>query len=370
MNKENSIFINLLIILTLIALALFPVLILTSNAAKNNIDDITFNTKSSTADDISANFVTPKSGLLYSYYTFYDDDKNNNSHYKDQIVITSSDDLVQIKTVLNDFTEYDELYSTRDSAYKLGKSYKNTRESLVHNQRSLPTNNVFEPNSQALILSGPISLGNSWNVTNNISASISSVDSLVELPFGNFNAIEVSTNMPNGSYRKDYFVKYIGLVKSEIFDENNKKQTIYLNSMTDDSILTKSHLFNYDRYSNKIHSEEINLEIQTNPIFIDLLENMLKFELIAVRNPLISDETFIKSVSVDRENDTVHINFNSNLLSDSTYTETEEENIVASIANVVGNFYSVHNVQITANGKSNFGVNKNYNNPIHIDLLD
>ncbi len=369
MNKENSIFINLFTFLSLIAIALFLVLVLTSSASTNNISDITYRT-TNYANDNSKNFASQKPDLLYSYNSYDGNDPSTATHYKDTIVIAETDDLIQIKTVYDDFTEYDELFSTDGSFKRLGRSYVNTRESLIHNQKNIPSNNIYEENSEAVIISDPIRLGAKWEVSEGINSEITSLNAVVELPFGNFDALEVTTTLQDGSYRKDYFVKYIGLVKSEIFNINSPKKTIYLDKMTDDSITSMSYIFNYDRYSNKIYSEKINIVIKTNPTYSEILENMLKFELVAITEQLISDDTYIKSVSIDRQSDTAHINFTSNLLKNTNYTPDEEQLVVTSIADVVGNFYSVHNVEITANGSSDFGVNGNYSNPIHVDLLD
>ncbi|MCY6371492.1 hypothetical protein [Clostridium ganghwense] len=69
-----------------------------------------------------------------------------------------------------------------------------------------------EPNSNELILKGPIKKGTKWSYNENEFCEITGIDVEVKTPAGNYNTIEITYK--NGDYEsKQYYAKGIGLVK-------------------------------------------------------------------------------------------------------------------------------------------------------------
>ncbi len=321
---------------------------------------------------LAEQYIVPKLNTLYVYYAYSGDQTIEDSKpYKNEIVIENKDGYVQKKTVMADFTEYDELIQDIDGkAILVGSSSVNTRESLIDNITMAPYNNVFDTTGESVILSEPISLHNTWQYSESAVSEITNLNTLVELPFGNFTAIEVVTNFEDGRFRKDYYVKFLGLVKSVVSDAAKGDQTIYLHDVRDESILSKAYLFTYDAFTNSKSIELIDNHISTNPVYIEILENMLKYEKNASGTSLIKDETSIQSVTIDRREDIAYIDFSSGLLINIDFGDQVIIEMLRDIANVVGNFYQVGNVKITADGANNIAGKIDLSKPYEVDLQE
>ncbi len=323
-----------------------------------------------TEENKTSEYVTPKHNALYVYYMYNEDETANDAKfYKNEIVIRQKDDLLHRKTVLADFSEYDELYSIKDgTASLLGRTTINTREDLIYNYENIPDNNIFDENTSNVLLKEPIEINNSWSYADRSVSEITDINVYVELPFGNFNAVEVTTNFEDGRFRKNYYVKFLGLVKTVISTADSGYRTIILHDIKDEGILSKAYLFSYDVYSNTTDVDLIDNTINTNPIYIETLETMLKFEKSAVNTPLIQDNTYIQSVTIDRNENVAYIDFSSSFLKKSTSGIQIESEVLKAIANTVGNFYSTKYVKITADGSDRIGGHADFSENYTVDL--
>ncbi len=370
MNKEkNTKLLGIIGVGTLILVVFFAVIYLNIKA-KNSISNNEENNPPETYLTTTSEYTTPKEKTLYVYHSYSGDETIDDAKfYKNEIVIRKEDDLLQKKTVMSDSSEYDELYEITDLKTTLiGRSDINTREDMVYNYKELPDNNVFVANTDEIVLNTPVVLDTTWQRTDNSVSIITNVNVIIDLPFGNFSAIEVQTNYEDGHFRKDYFVKHLGLVKTVYSNATDVDRTVVLVDVQDKDILSKALLFNYDVYTNEVRIDQIDNSINTNPIYIDILEAMLRYEKGTNSSALIQPETVIQSVKIDRPNDTTYVDFSSKFLKTTNYGVQVEESIISAIVNEIGNFYNTGNVKLSANGSDIVTGHTDLSKPFHVEL--
>lgn len=338
-------------IIVFIAMSILLVIFLTTNKSEP-IENLPTESKD-TEDDISlsiTDFFVHKEGAVYNYSHYNDETKQLLEDYKSETIIFNKNNLYQQKSVFSDFSEYDEIIEiTNDSAKILGKNSFATRENLL-NEDSYES--FLEENSTRTMLFAPIELNNTWEDYNKKSVcEITNVDVYMELPFGNVSAIEVLTNFEDGGFRKDYYTKGIGLVKSITSDVNKEDETFVLKSITYDPIIVKDKAYVYDAYSDQSETLEKNEFLTFNQNYIFELEELLNYTTKTSQVKSLSDNTKIEYVKIARDGDITTISFSQNFLGELNSGGYIEETILSNVAKTVGNYYRTEKVKILINGK-------------------
>lgn len=354
-----------------ILLIVFFVIYFLSKINPNINNELTNEANNELSISYSESYITPKKDSLYVYNSYnYAKGIETSKHYKDEITIELSNNILQTKSVFDDFSELDTLIKfNSDNVEMLGISNVNTRESMIDNYKIAPSNNVFIPNSDKILLSYPIKTGTTWRNSENSVSAITNTYSIVDLPMGNFSSIEVTTKYDDGKIIKDYFVKNLGYVKSIISEPNGEAEVIYLQSVDDMSILSKTQLKSYDAISNTSRLIPIDNLISTNPTYINILEQMLKYKETDLSTSLIGENVHVNSANIDRDKNIVTVDFNNNPLEGSTHNINAEIGIIDAIATTIANFYNINYVKLTYNNGEliNDGT-INFSSPIFIEL--
>lgn len=298
------------------------------------------------ADEAKASdYILQKENSLYKYVNY---DENTNSVVsldRYEMTLFANEDLYQIKSVFNDFSETDKIIEvTDDYAKVLGETVINTRENILDN------NNIFIENSAYNILNMPIEIGSSWQYNEIAVSEVVDMNVSVELPFSSVNAIIIQTNFEDGVFRKDYYSKGIGLVKTVISDAQNGDKVIVLESISEMPITVMDDVFLYDAQKDDKTSIQVESEINYGVDYTSLLESLLKYSSNPEFMPPLIGETKIQSISIDRDIDLVVIDFTDNFFEKINAGSSIEAIIVSNIVDTVGNFYNVSNVKILIKG--------------------
>lgn len=350
MNKSFSDKLLGLLVLIFLFLIIFVALFLLNKNSKN-LSINNFNSPVNTKYEF-VNYAFPKSNTLYSYIQYTDEQTIENAiPYRDVILIKKTDDMIQTKTIYANGYETDELVIVKDNqAILLGTSDINIREDMIYNYQVSMKNNIFLDDTSFTFLSAPIELNTTWKSSDNSVSVITNLDYNISLPFGEFSAIEVSTTVSDGTSVTDYYVNHIGLVQSVITYPDESKTTYVLESLADEQLISSSYIFQYDAYTNETSIDIVDNYISTNPIYIEILEDMLKYQSNATNTSLIDEKTYIQNVDIDRDENMTYIDFSSNFFKTKNYGKAINTQIITAIANEVGNFYNTKYVRITVNG--------------------
>lgn len=293
----------------------------------------------------ASDYVLQKENSLYKYVNYDENAKTVLSLDRYEMMLFANENLYQKKTVFQDSSETEKILEITDEYAKvLGETVINTRENILDN------NNIFIENSEYNILSMPIEIGNSWQYNEIAVSEVVDTNVMVELPFASVNAIIIQTNFEDGVFRKDYYSKGIGLVKTVISDVKNGDKVTILESITETPITITDDVFLYDAQKDAKTSIRVESEISYGVDYISLLESLLKYSNNAELMPPLIGDTKISSVSIDRDIDLVVIDFTDNFFEKINAGSSIETIIVSNIVDTVGNFYNVSNVKILIKG--------------------
>lgn len=347
---------------------------------QNIVDDDVINVEDTPETSVLTplDFTPPTDNLVYVYVDFDDENKVKVKENKKEMIIFKHENAFQ-KKVIDEQSEYDEIYVLDEEQYtNIGKSTLNIRENMIatnNNQsidfieNSISNNNEFVQDSGYVMLKAPIELNNSWQYNNTAVSEITNLNVNIELPFGNFSAVEVETNFENGAYKKDYFVKGIGLVKSVNSDPILGDSVVILESMDEGYLTSKAKLFNYNLATDvtEITYEDIKIEYDVD--YKSILENLLKTAKNDEYVPLLTEESnaTINFVVVERILNMATVDFSNNFLEKLNAGGSIENTIITNIANTAGNFYSVDNVKMLINGETYTDGHISFDEPFQVD---
>jgi|GEM_PF-1047667 len=226
---------------------------------------------------------------------------------------------------------------------------------------SFPHHYVFEDitdiasNTNIVILSEPLRLGHSWEAGDADGVStITSVDSIVQTPMGEMEAIEVTTEFRNGDVERIYFARGIGIIKTDYTTTtqgNTIHVTTYLEEVISGGLEVNKILFFPDDMILDLDNEIRTVTIETNQDFIPLFEDTLRQAPEGRQAGLIDDNVNINSIELDRNNNLVTVDFSSNFI-DNLGGGGHEELVLQALASTFGMFYRVENFRITLDGNN------------------
>ncbi|GFN35553.1 GerMN domain-containing protein [Tepidimicrobium xylanilyticum] len=201
-----------------------------------------------------------------------------------------------------------------------------------------------------IILKEPLKIGTSWDTFGGYKRSITGIDVDIETPYGNFKALEVTTELGEGRNQADYYVKGIGHVASIYRDgEFEVKSLLERLEYEPDRVNIG---FYYPMYEDiKVAYIEKSIEFNTNDSIEKILEENLKK---SGRDDLLAsipENVKINSILLDRGNQMVRVDFSNELITEMNVGSAMESTILKSIVNTLGNYYNVEKVYISTEGK-------------------
>ncbi|WP_138207310.1 GerMN domain-containing protein [Haloimpatiens lingqiaonensis] len=205
-----------------------------------------------------------------------------------------------------------------------------------------------------VILKEPIKLGTKWNDYQGKERKITSLNASIEIPYGKFNALEVTTT-GEGYVIKDYFVPTIGHVK-KIYEAKDMRVITELIDVQQDVPFAQNIKLYYPKYYPDSNSEGLvyknqNIELKTNGEIKDIFEKYFK-EAQKDKDimKIMSDNTKINYVYLNDEEKKVCIDFSKEFVTEMNAGTTKESLVLQSVTNTLGNYYGVEKVYISIDG--------------------
>lgn len=213
--------------------------------------------------------------------------------------------------------------------------------------------NMISNNSEKrdILLKEPLEVGNSWSDSEGHKRSITGVDMEIETPYGDVKAIEVTTELAEGTTSKKYYAKDVGLVASIYEDENGKIKTL-LKSLTEKPLeLEIKTYYPLLRDISSTAYTNSKIKFNTNEKIEKKLEDLLKNPPSNKLLPIISQGTVINTIILDRVQWVLKVDFSKELLTDMNMGSTQEGETLKSLVNTLGTFYGTDKVYISIDGK-------------------
>lgn len=203
---------------------------------------------------------------------------------------------------------------------------------------------------QDILLKEPLEVGNSWSDPDGHKRSITGVNMEIETPYGDFMAIEVTTELGESARTKKYYAKDVGLVASIYEDKSGQVKTL-LKSLKE--IPLEINIKTYYPLFSDIKTVYTNSKIQfnTNEKIEKILEGVLKNPPSEGLLPVISQGTVINTIVLDRGQWVLKADFSKELLREMNMGSSQEGEMLKSLVNTLGDFYDIDQVYISIEGK-------------------
>lgn len=280
---------------------------------------------------------------------YYKGDGNEFAEYSSFIDYTL-DNKFQTR-VDNPGTSMARIYELKDGVLKvlLNKGETYYREDYLRNP------SLAGELSEDILIQEPLEKGNSWTLTNGNKREITGTDIKVTVPYGEYEAIEVTTTDING-ITKDYYAKDIGLVQSKYIVGNDEISSSLEKVEKNTPYKTQVSFYypNLDKDTYYYITAEV--AFKTNDITRQVLESAYRFNYTdGMKNKgignVLTTNTKVLSLYIDKF-ETVHINLNKAFITEMNAGAYYETMLLNSIANTFGGYYSNDKVILTIDGNN------------------
>lgn len=204
-----------------------------------------------------------------------------------------------------------------------------------------------------ILLKEPLVEGTSWTTNYGKKRFISKVDVDIQTPYGNYKALEVTTEDDEYTIY-DYYVRGIGHVKNVFISKENPKDQFVttLKSIINDASVLQTIKFYYPDFNNeKIVYTQEKILLHTNDTVEKYLEEYLKNPPAKDIAPTISKNTKINQIIYDDKKHKVSVDFSKELITEMNAGSSLENMIIQSITNTLADYFNVDKVYISIEGK-------------------
>lgn len=204
------------------------------------------------------------------------------------------------------------------------------------------------------VLREPIEEGNSWTLDDGAVRTITDVNADVEVPFGSFKALEVTTERDEDTV-KEYYVAGIGLVKSVFIPAEDASNAVIsrLETVEEDSPFVQTVRTYYPDFNNdRLVYVETDLQLYTGDDVRDFFQE--QFRTVpqgSGLSPLMSENASILGIFMDDGAGIATVNFSKEFVSEMNAGSSLEAMLLSSVANTVGQYLQTEKVAITLEGE-------------------
>lgn len=284
---------------------------------------------------------------ILNYYPFVKnrlmkyEGKGNEYAEMETMVEYMEEDLVQIKTT-NAGTNVVNVLEYKDGTLKqvFGEGEFYHIENMLDASRNMDN----------ILLKEPIEVGNSWEDAEGNKVEITSLEHDLDLPYGKYKALEVTTSYENNAVKKDYYIKDIGYAGNIYIDGDLEVETS-LKDIEDQGIQIPVKVYYplIDETASKYISK--NIDFKTNDDTKIILEKLLKNPDSDKVMPAIPENANINKINLNRDNWNLEVDLSEGFIEDMNAGSSYEIEIVNSIVNTLGSFYDIERVYLTVGGK-------------------
>lgn len=199
-----------------------------------------------------------------------------------------------------------------------------------------------------VLIKEPIQRGTTWQVKDNVKREITAIGQEIATAAGNFTAIEVTTTGKDYTQR-DYYGKNFGLVKS-VRKAGNIEVITAINKIELASELEQRIKLYYPLVGQeKIQCLSEDVKFKTNDKMELYFEKVFRMSSDEKLMPLIGKATKINSISLNRKERKICVDFSKELLED--LKSEKKQQILQAMVNTLGSYYNLDKVSISVEGK-------------------
>lgn len=289
--------------------------------------------------------------MAYTENTYYEFEGEGDEAFtafskQDMYITYMNEDTQQRKyTFPNQELVYEEVIQYKNGELRL----INTAQGVVDSHRNLLNE---APGMDVLLLKEPLVAGNTWEDGSGGVTEIVNMDATIETSMGTFIGMEVVSNYPTGGYRKEYYVKALGLVKQVVSNSEEGGETVteLVSYSSDQGLMVPIDVYYVEQEQLLNTAVTMQMPFNTNVEYIELLNNVLK-EKVEGYEPLIAENVVINKLDAPFNGDTVYIDLSTEFMDDmSRRGSGEEYEMLQGLTNTLCRFYNVQQMSLTVNG--------------------
>jgi len=208
-------------------------------------------------------------------------------------------------------------------------------------------NHLNKTGEEEVLLAEPIAKGTAWTLKDGSTRTITDTSASVSTPSGHYDALEVTTQGPNGTIIQ-YYAKDIGLIKI-VYGSGGSQISSTLSSVEKDVPLTQTVRFFYPNVDlDKIYYEEKEIVLYTNDVTKDVIAKAYR-EVPNGAAKVFSENTETNSLFLN-DDGSVSLDLNQAFLKEMNAGSGYESAILQCIANTFGDYYNTDKVVLTIEG--------------------
>jgi hypothetical protein len=208
-----------------------------------------------------------------------------------------------------------------------------------------------DSNTNEIIIKEPLAVGTSWKLNDGSIRSITSIDKPISTPFGEYKALEITTERAN-SKDIEYYSKNIGLLKKVFTSKENEylvkseleKYNLNVSFKQPINFYFPDFENNQAVYQSKtvelFTNENINLKFQNELKLPPPSKNLIK---------TLSDNTKILNISLPYESNIITVNFSKELTTEMNAGSSLEGLLLKCITNTFCDYFGKDKVIIKVN---------------------
>jgi hypothetical protein len=202
-----------------------------------------------------------------------------------------------------------------------------------------------------VLIREPIEVGNEWELEDGSKREITGIDVELQTPFGGFKTLEVTTYLDQGRIQKDYYAKDVGLV-GVVYEDGETTISSLLSETVEGPCEKEARLFYPVESQHDIFTSYVDhkFEFRTNDHLENIFEGLFKNPVQDGLSRVISEDTMINSIFLDKGTWTVKVDFSSQLIPGWNAGSSLEYELIRSIVNTFGEFYDTEKVYISIEG--------------------
>jgi len=243
-----------------------------------------------------------------------------------------------------------------DSVFDFGDNHANLIYQEVGNFFFVNKLNAeSDTDIQIQVLQNPIRLNQTWDDGFGGVSTITNMSVEVEVPFGTFNAIEVTSDSAHGFRTVDYIVEGLGLVKR--IQSGNNTTTIITSLVyvqEDADIGVPITVFVPDVDNNLIPHERM-IRFNTNDDVVGMFEELFREDFDGYGTSLFTQNTRINSVEVvmeDLDNRVTFLDLSSEFITEMNAGAGLEMAILQGLADTIGFYSNTLELMLTIDGQN------------------
>jgi hypothetical protein len=221
--------------------------------------------------------------------------------------------------------------------YSRGETY--FRESFIKKDSGKPE----------ILLKAPIEKGTSWTMPDGSKSTITGIDVVVKVPYGEYKAVEVTIDGATGD-TINYYAKGVGLVKT-VYNPGTDEVSSSLKTVTKNKPYSRLMTFYVTNSDAKLLRVNKEVTFKTNSITRIVLQDVYKTVGTEKNSNILSANTKINSLYLN-DDGMVYIDLSKEFVTEMNAGSEFEAMILQSVTNTFGDFYGETRVMLTVDDKT------------------